>query len=321
MKILIAGGAGYIGSILVPKLLERGYDVKVVDLLWFGNHLPWQEQVIQKDILCLTEEELKGFDQVIFLAGLSNDPMAEFSPSKNFIYNAAAPAYLGYIAKKAGVKRFIYASSCSVYGYTVNELYDETMPAICSYPYGISKLQGEQAVLQMIDKNFSVISLRQGTVCGYSPRMRLDLVVNTMLKSAIVEKKITINNPSIWRPILFIHDAANAYIRAIESEGSISGIFNIASGNYTVGELGDLVKKGCEENLGIKVKLTINHMLDYRNYKVNTDKARRILSFNPCSDVDFAVKHLIENLEKFKDFDNPNYYNIQILQRMEEVIK
>ena len=114
----------------------------------------------------------------IKLGGLSNDPMAEFSPAMNFIQNGALPTYLAFIAKKAGVRRFVYACSCSVYGYTVNELYDEESPVTCGYPYGISKLQGERAVLQLQDETFSTISLRQGTVCGYSPRRRFDLIVN-----------------------------------------------------------------------------------------------------------------------------------------------
>src|SRR5208282_660773 len=204
--------------------------------------LPPQAGLLNKDIFHLSVEDLEPYEQVIFLAGLSNDPMAEYSPNKNFIFNAAAPAYLAYVAKLAKVKRFIYASSCSVYGYTENELYDETRPASSMYPYGISKLQGEQAATQLIDDNFSVISLRKGTISGYSPRMRLDLIINTMFKSAMKERTITINNPSIWRPILSIDDAATAYIRAIEANQQISGIFNIASGNYTVGEVGDLVK-------------------------------------------------------------------------------
>ena len=120
MKILVAGGSGYIGSLLVPKLLDRGYEIDVVDLLWFGNNLPPQVKVIQKDIFMLREEDLKGYEQVIFLAGLSNDPMADFSPGMNFVYNASAPSYLGYIAKRVGVKRFIYAGSCSVYGFSVD---------------------------------------------------------------------------------------------------------------------------------------------------------------------------------------------------------
>src|SRR5271165_1284696 len=235
MKILVAGGAGYIGSVLIPMLLGRGYEVDVVELFWFGNHLPEAVGVVHKDIFNLSVQDLQGYEQVVFLAGLSNDPMAEFCPSKNFIFNAAAPAYLAYIAKRAGVKRYVYASSCSVYGYTENELYDETCPAICNYPYGISKLQGEQAVLQLADNSFSVIALRKGTVSGYSPRMRLDLIVNTMFKTAMRDRKITVNNPSIWRPILSIRDASTAYVRAVEANYKISGVFNIASSNLRDG--------------------------------------------------------------------------------------
>jgi nucleoside-diphosphate-sugar epimerase len=316
MKILIAGGAGYVGSALVPKLQERGYEIDVLDLLWFGNNLPAGTRIIEKDIFDLQETDLKEYEQVIFLAGLSNDPMAEFSPAKNFIFNASAPAYLAYIAKRAGIKKFIYAGSCSVYGYTVNELYDETAPAVSNYPYGISKLQGEQAVLQMADKDFSVICFRKGTVSGYSPRMRLDLIVNTMFKTAMQTGEIIVNNPSIWRPILSIDDAVSGYIRAVESAEGISGIFNLSSGNYTVGEVADSVKEGLEKHLGKKVKLTIKNIKDFRNYKVNNEKAINILSFKPKHDVPAILNNLIENMDKFTDFDNPNFYNIQVFKKL-----
>jgi nucleoside-diphosphate-sugar epimerase len=318
MRILIAGGAGYIGSALVPKLLDRGYDVSVIDLFWFGNHLPKDTHIVSKDIFHLVESDVKGYDQVIFLAGLSNDPMAEYSPSENFIYNAAAPAYLAYICKRAGVKRYIYAGSCSVYGYTVNELYDETMPAVSNYPYGISKLQGEQAVLQMVDEKFSVICFRQGTVSGYSPRMRFDLVVNTMFKCAIVDKGITVNNPSIWRPILSIQDAVDAYIRAIEANESISGLFNIASGNYTLGEIADVVRSTIERDLSMDIDLTIKHIHDLRNYKVNFEKSRNVLSFKPRHGVETITKELIAHKSEFKDYDNPMYYNIQVFKSIKK---
>jgi nucleoside-diphosphate-sugar epimerase len=319
MKILVAGGAGFIGSVLIPRLLERGYKVDVVDLFWFDNHLPKEVGTVTKDIINLKEEDVEGYDQVIFLAGLSNDPMAEFSPAENFVSNAAAPAFLGYLAKKVGVKRYIYAGSCSVYGYTVNELYDESAPAVSNYPYGISKLQGENAVIQMIDEGFSVIALRQGTVCGYSPRMRLDLVVNTMFKFAVTEQAITVNNPAIWRPILSIQDAASAYIRAIEANEDISGIFNVTSGNYTVGEIGDLVKSGVKEHLGIDVRLDIKYIQDYRNYKVSIEKANAILSFHPKHDVEAIIKDLVQNRDRFKDMDNPNYYNIRVFKRIHHI--
>ncbi|MBL6964052.1 MAG: SDR family oxidoreductase [Bacteroidetes bacterium] len=318
MKILVAGGAGYIGSVMVPNLVERGYDVTVLDLLWFGNNLPKNIHILKKNIFDLSDKDLAGFDQVIFMAGLSNDPMAEFSPKDNFIQNASAPAYLGYIAKVAGVKRFIYAGSCSVYGYTVNELYDETSPAISNYPYGISKLQGEHSVLQMKDDQFSVIAFRQGTVSGFSPRMRLDLIVNTMFKFAIEKNTITVNNPSIWRPILSIRDASSAYIRAVEANYDISGVFNIASGNYTVGEVADLVKEVVDNKLGKNTQLQIKNIQDFRNYKVSFAKAMNVLSYKPNHDVKDIVSDLIDNLDNFKDFSNPNFYNINIFRGLKE---
>jgi nucleoside-diphosphate-sugar epimerase len=321
MKLLIAGGGGYIGSVLIPKLLDRGYKVDVVDLFWFGNHLPGQAGVLNKDIFQLSAEDLEPYEQVIFLAGLSNDPMAEYSPAKNFVFNAAAPAYLAYIAKMAGVKRFIYASSCSVYGYTENELYDETRPVSSSYPYGISKLQGEQAAMQLADGNFSVISLRKGTVSGYSPRMRFDLIINTMFKSAMKNHVITVSNPSIWRPILSIEDAATAYIRAVEASPTISGIFNIASGNYTVGEVADVVKGAIEERLSVRLNLCIKHMEDFRNYKVSIEKAKNVLSFHPSGHVKSIVGNLIDNMDGYEGWDNPVYSNIESFKLLENGVE
>lgn len=316
MNILVAGGAGYIGSVLCPKLLERGYNVAVVDLLWFGNHLPEGVNVIQKNLLELGINDLKGYDAVIFIAGLSNDPMAEYSPSQNFVFNSAHPAYFSYIAKLAGVKRFIHGGSCSVYGYTVNELYDEESPAVSNYPYGISKLQGEYGCLQQASPDFSVIAFRQGTVSGYSPRMRLDLVINTMFKSAVQNRVITVNNPSIWRPVLSIRDAASAYIRALESPQQISGIFNIASGNYTVGEIADYVREGVAELMGIEARIEMKNIQDFRNYKVSSTKAANLLSFKPRYDAGDIVADLAKNHDKFKDWDNPAYYNIRTFKEM-----
>lgn len=281
MKIMVAGGAGFIGSVLVPILKEHGYEVDVTDLLWFGNHLPDGTRIIERDLFTLTEDDLKGYDQLIFLAGLSNDPMAEFSPAKNFVGNGALPSYLAFVAKKAGVKRYVYASSCSVYGYTVNELYDETSPVTCGYPYGISKLQGERGVLQLADESFSTIALRQGTVCGYSPRTRFDLIVNTMFRAAIVDGSITVNNPSIWRPLLDVRDTSAAFLRAVQADMSISGVFNVAYDNFTVGAVADMVKEEVELLTGKKVMVTVNSMQDFRNYKVTCEKARTYLGFRP----------------------------------------
>jgi nucleoside-diphosphate-sugar epimerase len=319
MRILIAGGAGYVGSALIPHLLDRGYKIDVVDLFWFGHHLPADAGVLAKDIFDLQVSDLSGYDQVIFLAGLSNDPMADFSPAKNFIFNASAPAYLAYIAKKAKVRRYIYASSCSVYGYTENELFDEESPVNSSYPYGISKLQGERAVLQMVDAEFSVVALRKGTVSGYSPRMRYDLLINTMFKCAMDEGVIHVNDPAIWRPFLSIEDAAMAYTRAVEANESINGIFNVASGNHTVGEVADLVKFAVEEEFGKKIAIDIRYVKDARNYKVSIERAKTILSFHPHHSVKSIVRHLITNMDKCSDWDNPRYYNINVFKERESL--
>lgn len=316
MRILVAGGAGYIGSKLIPVLLEHGYKVDVVDLLWFGNSLPENVSVVQKDLFKCEKEDLKDYDQIIFLAGLSNDPMAEFDPSMNFIFNGALPSYMAFVAKKASVKRFIYASSCSVYGYTINELYDEDSPVTCGYPYGISKLQGERGVLQLQDKNFSVIALRQGTVCGFSPRMRLDLIVNTMFKFAMTERKITVNNPSIWRPILDIRDAATAYLRAVQADYSLSGVYNVASGNYTVGQVGDMVKYEVEKLSGEKVDIVLKNIEDFRNYKVTIDKARTYLGYQPQHTIENIIEDLYENRASFEDYDNDQFYNIRVFKKL-----
>ena len=316
MKILLAGGAGYIGSVLVPILIDHGYEVDVIDLLWFGNHLPQDVNVIQKDLFKCKNGDFEGYDQVIFLAGLSNDPMAEYNPSKNFIDNGALPSYLAYMAKNSGVKRFIYASSCSVYGYTVDRLYDEESPTISNYPYGISKLQGERGVLQMHDDQFSVIALRQGTLSGFSPRMRFDLIVNTMFKTALTERKITVHNPSIWRPVYDIRDAANAFVRAVQAHYSINGVFNTASDNYTVGQVADLVKCEIEKKTGDKINLDIKNVQEFRNYKVNLSKAKTYLGFQPLYTIKDIIDNLFDHVDHFGDFDHDEFYNIRQFKKM-----
>jgi nucleoside-diphosphate-sugar epimerase len=317
LKILVAGGAGYIGSVLVPLLQDHGYEVDVIDSLWFGNHLPEGTPLTQRDLFQLGKGELEGYDQVIFLAGLSNDPMAEFNPALNFVQNGALPSYLAWRAKQDGVKRFVYASSCSVYGYTVNELYDEDSPVTCGYPYGISKLEGERGVLQLHDENFSTIALRQGTVNGYSPRMRFDLIVNTMFRAAITEGVITVNNPAIWRPLLDVRDTCSGFLRAVQADRSISGRFNVAYDNYTVGQVADLVKDEVERLTGKRVKVDIKDKQDFRNYKVTCDRARTMLGFKPKYDVPDMIASIHEHLEDYGDFSNPMYYNIQVFKSLE----
>ncbi len=315
-KIMVGGGAGYIGSALVPKLLELGHDVTVVDTCWFGNYLESHVKLVKKDLFDCVESDFSGFDQVIFLAGLSNDPMAEHSPSKNFMLNAALPCYMAYLSKRAGVKRFICASSCSVYGFTHNEAYVETSPTECEYPYGISKLEGEMGVMQMQNKDFSVISLRQGTVSGYSPRMRMDLVVNAMFKSALLDKKIVINNPDIWRPIYDLRDVVRGFVSAVNAPEELSGIFNVASKNYQVKEIAEAVKKVLESYGEPEVLFEIKQFQDSRNYKISTEKAEKELGFKAECLVEDTVKDLYAHRSEMGDLEQDAYYNIRVFKNL-----
>jgi len=316
MKILIAGGAGYIGSRLAPYLYERGYDITVLDLMWFGNTLPKDIPIIKKDIFNIDESFLKRFDQVIFLAGLSNDPMAEYSPALNFIANASAPTYLAYVAKRAGVKRFIYADSCSVYGYTGGKILTEKSPAKSIYPYGISKLQGEIGIENLEDNSFSVIQLRKGTLSGYSPRMRFDLLVNTMYMKAMTEKTIIVNNPRIWRPLLSMEDALKAYEKSVKAPLNIGGIFNISSCNITVGDAGKAVQKHFKIVHNIPIVLEVKNKEDYRNYKASNKKARDILDIEFTGTVSSILKELDAHFDYDFNYGDDKHYNIKVFKKI-----
>jgi nucleoside-diphosphate-sugar epimerase len=316
MKILVAGGAGFIGSRLVEALSNAGHDVTVLDLLWFGNHVKKYANIVRKDIFDIDENFLKRFDQVIFLAGVSNDPMADYSPQINFIYNAACPAYLAYISKKAGVKRFIYGSSCSVYGNRGDTLSVETDNVTSRYPYGISKLQGEMAVMGMSDENFSVICFRQGTVCGYSPRMRFDLVVNTMYMKAMTEGVITVHHADIWRPILAISDAVEAYLAAVKAKQSISGVFNVSSMNITVGEIAKTVQGYFKRSHNKTIRIDEQRIKNFRNYRVSVAKAKRVLGVRFRGTVENILAEIDGNISKKTDFSQDKFYNINMFKRV-----
>jgi nucleoside-diphosphate-sugar epimerase len=313
MKIFIAGGSGFIGSRLVTHLEEQDYDVTVLDLFWFGDYLPKETKRLKQDLFSLRPEDLESYDAVVFLAGLSNDPMAEYSPALNFIHNAAGPAHLAYVAKTAGVKRFVYASSCSVYGWVGEDgESSETDSAKSMYPYGISKLQGELAVRELDDENFSVLSLRQGTVCGWSPRMRFDLVINAMYKNALTQGVVTVDNPKIWRPILAITDAVKAYEKAITADPNVRGTFNVSSGNYTVGEIGDQLVSHLKEKYGHAVELVVNNQPSYRNYRVSTQKAKDILGVNFTESIPSIIEDLHQHCSThLADADDDKYYNVK----------
>lgn len=315
-KILILGGCGYIGSVLGPYLQRNNCDVTVIDACWFGNYLPPDLNVIKKDIFDLKVDDLTGFDSVIFLAGLSNDPMAEFSPKENFIYNTALPSYIGFLSKEAGVKRVIFASSCSVYGYTYNRTFTEEDVAISNYPYGVSKLQGECALLSLADENFSVLCFRQGTVSGYSPRMRLDLAINTMFKNALSKNEITLTNSKIWRPILGLQDLCEAYQSGIHWQGTHGHIFNISSFNATIGELAEAVASFTKQKYHLDIQITDKSTQDYRNYKVSTNKATQLLNYKPQQHDFDILLDLHQHLDSFSHFEDERFYNIEVFRKM-----
>ena len=285
MKIAVIGGAGYIGSKLVPHLVEQGHDVTVYDLLWFEeNTLPVSVHKI--DALQLTEVDFEGIDAVIFLGGLSSDPMAAFAPHLNYVSNASAVAHTAYVAKQAGVKRYIYASSCSVYGFAPDKDYTEEDKPKAEYPYGVSKLQGETALFQLADDNFTVVSLRKGTVSGTAPMMRWDLLVNTMYTNAKKLHKITVRNAGLWRPVLDIDDAVQAYTLALENG---SGIYNIASFNTTILDVAKKVAEWVPE-----ADIEVLDETEMRNYRADWSKAERELGYKPKGSLESILNQLIK---------------------------
>tara|TARA_R110000868_G_scaffold408357_1_gene691397 strand:+ start:608 stop:1606 length:999 start_codon:yes stop_codon:yes gene_type:complete len=315
-NILIVGGAGYIGTRLSNYLFKKGYNIKVIDNFWFGDFLDKNIIKVKKNLWDIKSNELEGLDVIIFLAGLSNDPMAAFRPDLNFIENSAAPVYLGFMAKQAGVKRFICASSCSVYGYTKNKTLNENSLVKPSYAYGISKLQCEQGITTLEDDNFRPILFRKGTVGGWSPKMRYDLVVNTMLRSALTTGQILVNNPKLWRPLIDIRDVIQGYEKAIEADLDITGIFNLSSVNLTIGELGKQIHTSLIDK-GFDVELIINNNSDVRNYKVSTNKIEDELGYksqyNPLDSLD----EILSNIDPLTyNFNEEIYYNINIFKKI-----
>lgn len=310
-NILLVGGCGYIGTKLYKALTDIGHKVDIVDLLWFGNYTG--TTIGSKNGFNLKSGDVSKYDTVVFLAGLSNDPMAEFSPGANFKFNTAAPIYLSYISKIAGVKKFVYASSCSIYGNTKGNVVNEEFEISCDYPYGMSKYYGEVGVLNMADPSYDVVCLRKGTVNGISPRMRFDLLLNTMVKNAYLNKKITVTNKDINRPVLGINDAIKAYVAAVDSK-NISGSFNIISENCNILTAAECVRDTLKSTLNMDVEIEIQNIFDKRNYVVSGEAAKAKLDYTPSETVQSIVNDLVKDISTFGDLTDKKYYNIQIFK-------
>ena len=300
MNILVTGGAGYIGSVLVPTLVREGHTVTVVDKLTFGNNLKDLSgfTLYDQDVLDIKPDWLDGIDAVIHLAGLSNDPMANFRPRDNYINNTALTGLLVYFCKQKGIKRFIFGSTCSIYGFSSENMVDEQTPASPSFPYGLSKVQAEFAINCSADENFKPIIFRQATVYGWAPRMRFDLVVNTMTKYGVCKGKITVHNPKLWRPLIHVRDLVNAYLLALKAPEEISGTFNVASKNYTILEIGQEVQQALAAN-DIPCDLEILSQEDPRSYRVNSDMVRTTLGYNPKIEIAEGVEEILRENWRF----------------------
>lgn len=327
-KIVVTGGAGYVGAVLVPKLLNKGYNVKVIDLYIYGedvldsvkNHprlIQVKGDIRDKGLL---EKELRGYDTVIHLACISNDPSYELNPELGKSINYDAFILLVNIAKKLSVKNFIYASSSSVYGVKEEEEVTEDLALNPLTDYSLYKAKCEDILMKEASPNFIVTIIRPATVCGYSPRLRLDLTVNILTNHAINKGEITVFGGEQTRPNIHIEDMASLYVYLLELEDCKihKGIYNAGYENYKVREIAEMVRKIINPSLPIKTVPTE----DNRSYRISSKKIREELGFVPNYKIEEAILDLKRAFEEGK-IPNPmtdiRYYNIKTMQAIKLV--
>jgi nucleoside-diphosphate-sugar epimerase len=331
-KILVVGGAGYVGSILTRELLERGYAVRVVDRLYFGDESLREVRdridLVVADVRALPAEVFRDVDGVVNVAGLSNDPTAEYNPTANYEMNTVASVRLAEHCRQAGIRRYVFASSCSIYDLGVGDegrdvVLDETTEVRPRAAYASSKFAAEQQLLAMAAPDFCPVVLRKGTIFGFSPRMRYDLVVNTFVKDALSRGAITIYcGGEMWRPLLDIRDAARAYIAGLEADEELvrGQIFNVAFQNVRISELA-LRARTVLRGMGINVDIVPDYSYrGVRSYRVSARKIQQVLGFTAKVDIEEAVREMVLGIRRYQyvDFDNPRYYNIRWMQFLEE---
>lgn len=318
--ILVTGGAGYVGAVLVPKLLNQGYAVKVIDLMLYGDVLPVHPQlkVIKADIRNqeVLTKEMTEVDAVIHLACISNDPSYELNPSLGKSINFDAFLPLVTIAKNNKVKRFIYASSSSVYGVKETQNVTEDLPLEPLTDYSKYKALCEEQLLAQATEDFTVLILRPATVCGYSPRLRLDLTVNILTNHAVHNNRIKVFGGDQKRPNIHIEDMTDLYVKclAYPKEKIANKIFNAGYENHTVRQIAEMVK----ENLGRRdIDIVVEPTADNRSYHISSKKIEAELGFKPTHTIGDAVKDLRQAFEKGlipNAMTDNRYYNIKTMQ-------
>ena len=333
--ILVTGGAGYLGCVLVRELLNKGEAVRVFDKLFFGDEgldeVRDKIELIQGDLRYFDEAILDGIDSVIHLAGLSNDPTAEYNPKANHEMNTVATESLAKTCKRRGVKRFVFASTCSIYDkglYAEDSLLDETSEVAPRAAYAVSNYEAERILLAMADETFCPVILRKGTLYGFSPRMRYDLVVNTFVKDALMNGALRVFcGGEMWRPLVEVTDAAKAYICCVEApEHKVRGqVFNLVYKNYRILELAHWVREAFKPIRTLEIEVDYSHYRA-RSYRVSGQKIETVLGFKPTVAVKESVERMVQTIQRsgHTDFLNPKYYNIQwltLLCEMEATLK
>lgn len=320
-NILITGGAGYVGAVLVPKLLDKGYHLTVIDLMIYGEDvLPKHENLnaVKGDIrnLELMKSLIKGQDAVIHLACISNDPSFELNPDLGKSINLDPFEPMVQMAKEAGVERFIYASSSSVYGIKDTPNVTEDMELEPLTDYSKFKAACEEILKKYESDDFTCLTIRPATVCGYSPRLRLDLTVNILTNFAINKGFIKVFGGEQKRPNIHIQDMTDLYCLVLELDHEqIHGkIFNAGYENFKVKEIANMVK-----NVVGEVEIKTEPTDDNRSYHISSDYIKREIGFVPKHSIEDAVRDLKEAFEagKIQDsFENEKYFNVKLMQNI-----
>ena len=322
-KIFVTGGAGYVGGILIPRLLQDGHSVTVLDLMIYGEEvLPNNVNLkaIKGDIRdqSVLRDLIPGHDIVIHLACISNDPSFEMNPDLGKSINLDAFRPLVEISRDNFVERFIYASSSSVYGVKEEPNVHEEMSLEPLTDYSIFKADCEKILLEYQSKDFTAITIRPATVCGYSPRQRLDVVVNILTNLAFHKREITIFGGSQLRPNIHIKDMAEAYLSLINApKEKVAGeIFNAGYENHSVRQIGEMVKEAIGQDVVLKTVPTD----DNRSYHVSSDKMKKVLGFtatNTIRDACLELKHAFETGLLPNSLEDELYFNIKRMQSLD----